>query len=137
MSEAYKIDIHTEFTSLHCCNCHIPFAVPEKIRQRWKNEGKTFYCPNGHPQSYSESTVDKLKKQNETLKRQKDFTESCLQDACKREKKLGNKLRGEKAAKTRIKNRIKNGVCPCCNRTFKNLQRHMTTQHKDYVKNKK
>lgn len=23
--------------------------------------------------------------------------------------------------------------CPCCNRTFQNLQRHMTSKHPDYV----
>lgn len=37
--------------------------------------------------------------------------------------------RAEKAAKTRIKNRIARGVCPCCKRTFQNLAAHMQTQH--------
>jgi hypothetical protein len=37
-----------------------------------------------------------------------------------------------KGVKTRMANRIKHGVCPCCNRTFLNLQRHMTTQHPSF-----
>jgi Asp-tRNA(Asn)/Glu-tRNA(Gln) amidotransferase A subunit family amidase len=47
--------------------------------------------------------------------------------------------RGQKAAKTRIKNdrdrirdRVGAGVCPCCNRTFKQLARHMQAKHPDY-----
>ena len=34
---------------------------------------------------------------------------------------------------TRIKKRVANGVCPCCNRTFKDLAAHMSTQHPDYI----
>ena len=34
---------------------------------------------------------------------------------------------------TRVKRRVGNGVCPCCNRTFKNLADHMTTKHPDYA----
>lgn len=40
-----------------------------------------------------------------------------------------------KAQSTRlrkVKDRVKNGVCPCCNRTFVNLQRHMHTKHPSY-----
>lgn len=29
--------------------------------------------------------------------------------------------------------RIHNGVCPCCNRSFVNLQRHMKTKHPEVV----
>lgn len=43
-----------------------------------------------------------------------------------------NRRRAEKAAKTRLKNRAKAGVCPCCNRTFKQLAAHMKTQHPNW-----
>jgi hypothetical protein len=33
--------------------------------------------------------------------------------------------------------RIGNGVCPCCNRSFTNLRRHMTTKHPEYPKEPK
>lgn len=35
---------------------------------------------------------------------------------------------------TRIKNRVGNGVCPCCNRSFGNLHRHMQTKHPGWKK---
>ncbi len=47
--------------------------------------------------------------------------------------------RAHKAAATRARNerdrvlaRIKAGVCPCCNRSFKNVRRHMASQHPDF-----
>ena len=43
-------------------------------------------------------------------------------------------LRSHKAAKTRIKNRISKGICPCCNWYFENLAKHMTTEHPHYTK---
>lgn len=33
-----------------------------------------------------------------------------------------------------LRNRAAAGVCPCCNRTFEQLGRHMTTKHPEYVK---
>jgi hypothetical protein len=35
---------------------------------------------------------------------------------------------------TKIKNRVGNGVCPCCDRSFTNLRRHMSTQHPAWKK---
>ena len=35
---------------------------------------------------------------------------------------------------TRQKKRAAAGVCPCCNRTFKQLARHMERKHPNYTK---
>lgn len=32
----------------------------------------------------------------------------------------------------KIQTRVKGGVCPCCNRSFVQLTRHMKTKHPDY-----
>ena len=42
------------------------------------------------------------------------------------------KLSASKGQMTKLKNRVKNGVCPCCNRTFVNLLRHMKSKHPEY-----
>lgn len=34
---------------------------------------------------------------------------------------------------TRLKNRAAAGVCPCCNRTFHQLVRHMAAKHPDFA----
>lgn len=42
--------------------------------------------------------------------------------------------RAQKGQNTRLKNRIAAGVCPCCNRSFQNVARHMAGQHPDFQK---
>lgn len=37
-----------------------------------------------------------------------------------------------KGAHQRTKNRVAKGVCPCCNRSFTNLAKHMAGQHPDF-----
>lgn len=46
---------------------------------------------------------------------------------------LERRLAAQRGVTTRLKNRVANGVCPCCNRTFANLQRHMSTKHKGFI----
>lgn len=41
-------------------------------------------------------------------------------------------MRGKLKAQT---TRVKNGVCPCCNRSFQNLKRHMNTKHPNWSEN--
>lgn len=51
-------------------------------------------------------------------------------------KRLDYQERAVKAAGTRaskLKLRAANGVCPCCNRTFKQLAAHMSSQHPKYA----
>ncbi|HYC31767.1 MAG TPA: hypothetical protein VEB59_05720, partial [Gemmatimonadales bacterium] len=38
-------------------------------------------------------------------------------------------LRSTKGVVTKIKRRVAGGVCPCCNRTFSDLARHMSGKH--------
>lgn len=132
MSDGQVIQITHKFETIYCYKCGIPFAVPSNIRRRWVDSGDSFYCPSGHSQCYTESTVQRLKKQ---LQQEKKFKEWAKQDAINARDEArfqANRARAQKAAKTRIKNRIAAGVCPCCNRTFKNLARHMTSQHPDF-----
>jgi len=40
----------------------------------------------------------------------------------------------QKGVTTKLRKRIAAGVCPCCNRTFENLARHVARQHPKYAK---
>jgi hypothetical protein len=48
-------------------------------------------------------------------------------------KQAQNQARAFKGRVTRLKNRAAAGVCPCCNRTFAQLARHMATKHKGFT----
>ncbi len=47
-----------------------------------------------------------------------------------------NEIKLEQKKNTKAKrdlNRLKKGVCPCCNRSFSNLHKHLTKEHPKYT----
>lgn len=105
-----------------CCNCGVTFAMPAQLKYERLTNGGEFYCPNGHGQHYKTPMVVKLKKDLEAA-------EVALRRA-KCETLNERRLLEEATAKhARLQKRVTNGVCPCCNRTFTNLARHMKTKH--------
>lgn len=45
-----------------CANCGIIFGIPDDFDDRRREDGGSFYCPNGHTISYHESESTKQKK---------------------------------------------------------------------------
>ena len=130
----------TEFVVEECCNCGVAFAMPEALYKRCKGDSdRWFYCPNGHRQHYTEGDIQKAKRlqreAEQKLARERAAHDQKAARLRDQRDRAENRRRAEKAAKTRIKNRVANGVCPCCNRTFKNLARHMASQHPDFTPN--
>lgn len=126
-----------KIVEMECCNCGMPFGISDGFRTRKLNEGGLFFCPAGHSQHFSKSENQRLK---DELAREKQKREQIEADRnwqrterLKQEKYLGNQIRAQKGAKTRLKNRIANGVCPCCTRSFQNLHRHMENKHPEFV----
>jgi len=113
-----------------CCNCAIAFTIPEDFRRRRLLDQKPFYCPNGHGQSYTGKTeVQKLKEELEVQKRTKEVY-------IEKSKALERRVAAQKGIHTKLKKRVANGVCPCCNRSFENLHQHIKNQHPDFVEKK-
>lgn len=115
-----------------CCVCGVEFASPV-IRKR-RDDAKTFWCPNGHSQSYSKSTEQKLREELQAERAKKEQAQREVEWA-KAEAKGARIAEGKaKARLKRVKTRIHAGVCDCCNRTFQNLARHMATKHPEIKK---
>lgn len=120
----------TTFQVFDCAKCGVPFALTEEYVQRRRGDRESFYCPNGHSQWFAgESDKDKAQR----LAGQLDMERT-------RARKLAEKLdysrRATKANGTRLrklKERAANGVCPCCNRTFRQLAAHMRDKHPDFT----
>lgn len=115
-----------------CWACGIPFALTEQFVKVLTREHKGFYCPKGCHLGFGQSEEDKLKKQLSAERAKHDQTKASRDSAreeCETLERSRNAVRGHL---TRVKNRVGNGVCPCCNRTFKNLARHMNSKHPGY-----
>ncbi len=114
-----------------CCACGTAFAMEETLyRNLLRRKGETFFCPNGHPQSY---TGEPIEKKYEKIKRALENETTSREWWQEEAEKKARSLSATKGQLTKTKNRIAKGVCPCCNRQFINLQRHMETKHPEYI----
>lgn len=119
-----------------CWVCGCNFAVDYTVLDNKKRYDKTLYCPNGCHLGFGETPEQKLRKEMEqklaAAKREKEYLEAREKSQRQRADAAERSLKATKGGVTRIKNRVSKGVCPCCNRTFNNLQRHMETKHPDF-----
>lgn len=119
-----------------CRTCGCVSTCPEIIWDQQRAEGGFHSCPNGHQWGWSKENCER-----ETLRRERDRLKQRLAEeegeaAHQRNLRQATErqLSATKGVITRIKNRIGHGVCPCCNRTFSDLQRHMHSKHPTYPK---
>jgi hypothetical protein len=122
---ALALRLAEELETLSCGKCGIEWAMPARFIKARREDGQTFYCPNGDPRCYRDSETDKLRRKVDALERGKRFAE----ERATREKRRAAAARGQV---TKLRNRVGNGVCPCCNRSFTNLRRHMASKHPEF-----
>jgi|ERR1041384_335707 hypothetical protein len=123
----------TNLVVMTCPVCGVMYAIPQTMQENAyrKGNGKIEWCcPNGHQLGYHGPSA---------IEQERDRAQAALKRAQERaaaERDLREhteyKLRAQKGATTRAKKRHAAGLCPCCNRTFQQLQRHMATKHPDY-----
>lgn len=137
MSRGVLLSHTTELFTEDCCACGVLFAMPTDLKNRRLADKKNFWCPNGHAMSYEgETDAQKAKKAREELARVQKQLEYAQSSAAYTQKQLEETRKERTVLKgqlTRTKKRISNGVCPCCNRTFADLYRHMENKHPDYA----
>lgn len=135
MGAVLSIDVELKF--LQCGTCGVAHAIPKTMYDAFRREGGFWFCPSGHQRGWNEGAEKtELKRLQAELDAERKRKESALARANEAENAGREALKQLKGAKTRLKNvkaRVANGVCPCCNRTFVNLQRHMHTKHPDYT----
>lgn len=116
-----------------CPTCGVEFAIPSNMIKTLRENKKTFYCPSGHTQTYARSRTDELEAE---LKREIDLrtqAEAALAAQRKRREDAELQTRLTQGKLSAIRTRVKNGVCPCCHRSFVQLARHMSTKHPNYT----
>jgi hypothetical protein len=118
-----------------CIFCGEPMWMTEASRETYKRNGGTFYCTHGHGQCFAkgETEADKLRRERDALKQREAYYEDQLREARESAEKERRRANGYKGHATKITKRAKAGVCPCCNRSFENLRRHMASKHPTFT----
>lgn len=106
-----------------CAECGVVFGIPKDLEQRRREDGRAFYCPNGHTMVFSD------KPDAEEKLRLAAARETALRDQLTAAVREGELTRQQML---RDRSRFANGVCPCCNRSFENVRRHMASKHPEY-----
>jgi hypothetical protein len=131
---------------VQCCHegCGVPFGMPENWKEHYLNNHQRFFCPAGHGQSFPSKSREEQLAADLAEAQRKLTQEKCtivnLRESLGRtqsERDRQARLKRENARKLkRICVRVSHGVCPCCNRTVKQMAAHMASKHPEYVANK-
>jgi hypothetical protein len=120
-----------EIMVVACATCFVPFGISAELQEKRQNDHEAFYCPSGHDNYYSGPS------QYERRAKEAEQAQLAAQAKLNEERHLRlvaeNALKKETQKRKKIEKRIAAGVCPCCNRTFEDLQKHMQTKHKGYA----
>jgi hypothetical protein len=114
------------------CWCGMNHAVPQDLRDyqaRQHDNGEVqtrIFCPLGH--SHVRAGKGKAELLQRDLERADHRARANLA-ALETERRSHSATKGQL---TKVKKRIGKGICPCCNRHFANVERHMATQHPDF-----
>jgi hypothetical protein len=130
LDHASELEIHT------CPTCFIVYAIPMAMSERKHEDGTNWYCPNGHHVVFSTSVkgkLDEMRRERDRLKQEQAWYDDRHRE---QQRELETAKRSAAALKgqvTKITRRVGHGVCPCCNRTFAQLARHMAAKHKNWT----
>lgn len=119
--------------SITCGSCGITFALPENRYDELLRTKTSFYCPNGHERRFLAKTeAEELREKLAREEQRRKLAEETAHAEAKRAERAEASLDRTKATLKRERKRVNNGVCPCCNRTFTDLGRHMKSKHPDH-----
>jgi len=98
------------------------FAVTRAFYDETKRTRRNWYCPMGHSRVWGGKTTEQKLEEAKSA-------ETALRDQLSAAIREGELTR---QALLRDRQRFLNGVCVCCNRSFENVRRHMSSQHPDF-----
>lgn len=120
-----QVKYHVTLETETCYKCGIPFAAPSWFIRERRKDKEAFWCPNGHSQAYIESEADRLRKKlDEQTREATRQAARAAQIAAERDAEAAARAKAERKLR-----RVQKGVCPECNRSFPNLERHMACKH--------
>ena len=115
----------------NCPSCGTIFAITEELKDRRYEDGKSFYCPNGHTMSWHESEADRQRKRAEQAENALKWTRISRDAARDQAQAAHHSARAYKGHLTRMRRSVAAGRCPVagCRRTFSNVVAHIEGQH--------
>ena len=122
--------IRVELVHVTSCCCRIEFGIPRDFYDDCNNYGTSFHCPKcGNSMVFREPETKRLRKEIKILNNK-------VNNADRQRREAENQKNAARKSHRKMRDRVKNGVCPCCNRSFENLLNHMRSKHPEFGNNK-
>jgi hypothetical protein len=128
------VTYEVQYQMVSCATCQMQFMVPDHFVQKCREDGRDWYCPQGHISVFRDNELARTKKLLAQAQAEKVRLESYYASEKAHRHLVERQVAAAKGQLTKVKKRVANGVCPCCKRQFSDLHRHMTSQHPDYAK---
>lgn len=116
------------FEDVTCGECGIIFYMPLQLYRVRLADHHSFWCPLGHERHFISGKSDL-----ELARARAERAELAAANAREDARITNAKLIATKGQLTKAKNRAKGGACPCCNRTFVALSKHIATKHPEFA----
>lgn len=119
------------FIHVLCYRCKEPIWFTRESYRTYQRNSQTWHCLHGHEQHFppGKTEAEKLRAQLEQERQFRQRAEQRVaqaQDEAQAERRRANGYKGHAA---KLAKRAKAGICPCCNRHFTQLARHMAAKH--------
>lgn len=125
-----------ELASITCGQCGGTYAINERYRADRQVDGGCWTCPYCRA-SWGYANNNENARLRKELDEQRARTANALSRAnlavARADEAAARADKADKALQ-RHKKRTAAGTCPCCKRTFQQLQRHMASKHPGYAK---
>ena len=126
--------VQTNLITETCPACGCWHAIPEGLYNKAKEDSSLdICCPNGHKYHFTRT----LQEQLNIAQRKAQVAEGRVEfwkDQCTGAERSRS---AHKAVATRLKKRLKKGLCPCCNKHFPDLHKHIKIKHPNWDNNSK
>jgi rubrerythrin len=121
-------------TQINCGKCGGTYALNERYRAEQEKVGGTWTCPYcATSWGYSHNNENaRLRRQLDAARNNESWHRDRAERANERADQQARRAAAARGQVTKIKRRISKGVCPCCNRTFADVARHMASRHPEY-----
>ena len=122
-------EVTIELVATTCAACGVIFGISREYNDNLRDTGQGFFCPNGHSLTLGSRTQKKIEQLKNKVAQEQEAAEYWR-------KSYHGEREDHDQTKRRLsatKKRVANGVCPCCQRSFKQLSQHMKSKHPDYV----
>lgn len=119
-----------------CCVCKSKMWLPDALHTAARASEKImFYCAYGHEQHFGKGETEEtiLRRERDRLKQALAQRDDEIANANRLLAQQGWNISKMKAEHAKTSRRLSRGVCPCCNRTFNQMARHMRTKHPEFI----